>query len=169
LLPLWPACALLAGRELARLAGRTPRRFAVAAGTVVLVLLGGLFAQYHVTWGGRAENTEVSELTREAARAFAASGLDAASLEHYGTPVTFQMTLGTARRWRTPAEIEALAASSPVPVLVALGYKSREDPVLEGPGRVVEEVFQWPPDAGDEAVVHVFRVVPVSTLTAPAE
>ena len=40
LLPLWPACALLAGREMARLAGRMGlRRFGVSAGAVVLLLL----------------------------------------------------------------------------------------------------------------------------------
>ena len=169
LLPLWPACALLAGREMARAAGRIGvRRFAVAAGLTVLLLLGGLFAQYHVTWGGRAENTGVSETIRDAAEAFAASGLDARTLEHYGTPVTFQMYLRTARPWRSPAEIEDMLASAGQPVYVALGYKSREDPELRAPGREVEEVFQWPPGSRDDAVVHVYRVSP-TFVTAPAE
>ncbi|MDX5363863.1 MAG: glycosyltransferase family 39 protein [Pseudazoarcus pumilus] len=172
LLPLWPACALLAGREMARLAGRMGlQRFSVAAAAVLLLLLGGLFAQYHVTWGGRAENTDVSETIREAAAAFGASGLDAHALEHYGTPVTFQMYLGTVRQWRSPREIEQLLERADGAVLVALGYKSRQDPALEAPGRVVEEVFQWPPGSRDEAVVHIYRVSPVvgTALTAPAE
>lgn len=170
LLPLWPACALLAGREMARLAGRVGlRRFGVGLGVVVLILLGGLLAQYHVTWGGRAENTEVSESIREAAQAFRASGLSAEALEHYGTPVTFQMFLGTARQWRSPLEIEEMLRDVREPVFVALGYKTREDPALEGGGRLVEEVFQWPPASGDGAVVHVYRVSPRAMLTAPAE
>ncbi|MDX5445311.1 MAG: glycosyltransferase family 39 protein [Zoogloeaceae bacterium] len=169
LLPLWPACALLAGREMARVAGRIGmRRFAVAAVLVVVLLLGGLFAQYHVTWGGRAENTGVSETIREAAEAFSASGFDARALEHYGTPVTFQMYLRTARQWRSPAEIEAMLDSAEQPAFVALGYKSREDPQLQAPGRAVEEIFQWPPGSRDDAVVHVYRVSPVP-LTGPAE
>lgn len=169
LLPLWPACALLAGREMARLAGRMGmRRFGVSAGLVLLLLLGGLFAQYHVTWGGRAENTDVSETIREAAVAFEASGLDKQALEHYGTPVTFQMYLHTVRKWHTPEEIEGMLDAAEQPVLVALGYKSRTDPKLEGPGRTVEEVFQWPPGSRDEAVVHIYRVTPAA-LTAPAE
>ena len=170
LLPLWPACALLAGREMARLAQRTGvRRFAAATAAVVSLLIAGLYAQYHVTWGGRAENTEVSETVREAAQAFRASGLDADALEHYGTPVTFQMYLGTARQWKSPREIEQLLEQAAQPVLVALGYKSREDPALQAPGRSLEEVFVWPPDAGDEAVVHIYRVSPGAALTAPAE
>lgn len=168
LLPLWPACALLAGREMARLAERIGlRRFAQAAMVVVGLMLAALVYTYHATWGGRAENTEVSETIRQAAEAFSASGLDAQALEHYGTPVTFQMYLHTVRIWRTPAEMEALLAEATQPVLVALGYKSKEDPRLEAPGREVEEVFQWPPRTGDRALVHIYRVSPVAT--APAE
>lgn len=172
LLPLWPACALLAGREMARLAGRMGlRRFGLSAGLVALLLLGGLFAQYHVTWGGRAENTDVSQSIRDAAEAFSESGLEARALEHYGTPVTFQMYLHTVRKWRTPAEIEALLDVATEPVLVALGYKTQTDPKLEAPGRSVEQVFQWPAGSHEEAVVHIYRVSPVvdAVLTAPAE
>jgi len=133
-------------------------------------LMAGLYAQYHVTWGGRAENTEVSETIRDAAEAFRRTGLDADALVHYGTPVTFQMYLGTLRRWVSPGDIEAMLDGAGAPVLVALGYKSREDPALRAPGREVEEVFVWPPEAGDEAVVHIYRVSPASAaVTAPAE
>lgn len=170
LLPLWPACALLAGREMARVAGRVGlRRFGVGLGVVVLILLKGLLAQYHVTRGGRAENTEVSESIREAAQIFRASGLSAEALEHCGTPVTFRMFLGTARQWRWPLEIEEMLRDLRESVCVALGYKTREDPALEGGGRLVEKMFQWPPASGDGAVVHVYRVSPKAVLTVPAE
>lgn len=171
LLPLWPACALLAGREMARLARRVGEaRFTAVTAVVVAGLMAGLYAQYHVTWGGRAENTEVSETIRDAAEAFRRTGLDADALVHYGTPVTFQMYLGTLRRWVSPGGIEAMLDGAGAPVLVALGYKSREDPALRAPGREVEEVFVWPPEAGDEAVVHIYRVSPASAaVTAPAE
>lgn len=169
LLPLWPACALLAGREMARVAERIGvQRFAAALAVLIALLLGALFAQYHVTWGGRAENTSTSETIREAAAEFANSGLDASALVHYGTPVTFQMYLGTASVWETPERIEQMLGEARAPMLVALGYKSRNDPKLEAPGRDVDEVFQWPPGAGDDAVVHIYRVSP-ALLTAPAE
>ncbi|AUN94196.1 ArnT family glycosyltransferase [Pseudazoarcus pumilus] len=169
LLPLWPACALLAGREMSRLGERVGvRRFAVAVWVVVAVVLAGLFAQYHVAWGGRAENTDISESVRDAAQAFERSGLDAEALEHYGTPVTFQMALGTLRRWHSPESLAAILENPRRPVLVAFGYKSRDEPHLDGPGRVVEAVFEWPEEAGDGALLRVFRVSPAG-LTAPAE
>lgn len=169
LLPLWPACALLAGREMARLAERVgARRFAVATSAIVVVVLAGLFAQYHVAWGGRAENADVSETVREAAQAFARSGLEAEELLHYGTPVTFQMLLGTVRRWESRESLQAALQDSQRPLLVAFGYKSRDEPRLDGPGREVEAVFEWPEEAGDDALLRVFRVRPAD-LTAPAE
>src|SRR5690606_7374135 len=47
LLPLWPACALLAGRAMARLARRVgAARFTAVTAVVVAGLMAGLYAQY---------------------------------------------------------------------------------------------------------------------------
>ena len=63
----------------------------------------------------------MSESVREAAQAIRAFGLRAEALEHYGTPVTFQMCLSTARQWRLSLEIEEMLRDLREPVFVALG------------------------------------------------
>lgn len=163
LLPLWPACALLAGREIARLAERIgSTRLVPVTGAVVLVMLLGIAAQYHMVWGARAQNVEVAETTRDAARALVEHGIDPHTLHHFGTQATFQMYLGTYRPWLPRAELEQLLATTGESVLVARGPRARDEITLAGEGRTVETVFVWPPDAAEAAAVRIYRVAPAN-------
>lgn len=155
LLPLWPAAALLAGRELARLAERHGRRpmAAVLAG-LTLFFLGGAWWTYHVKAARDSEEVRYTVAAERAARALAASGLNVKNIHHLDTPVTLQLGLGTFRTWI--GEEEALRlASGPAPVLLAV--EAPEDfPRLLGPGGpALKEVFRWPP-AADKPALRVF-------------
>lgn len=154
LLPLWPAAALLAGREMARLAGRVGRAWtgAVLAG-LTLFFFGATGWIYHSRAERQSEEVRYTAAAQGAARALAASGLDVGRLQHLDTPVSLQLGLGTARVWI--GEEEALRlARGPQPVLLAV--ESPEDfPRLFGAnGPVLREVFRWP--AEGKAAVKVF-------------
>ena len=156
LLPLWPAAALLAGRELAGLAERHGRRpmAAVLAG-LTLFFLAGAWWTYHVKAARDSEEVRYTVAAERAARALAASGLDVKHLRHLDTPVTLQLGLGTFRTWI--GEEEALRlANGTAPVLLAV--ESPEDfPQLFGPGGpALREAFSWPADGKGKAAVRVF-------------
>ena len=156
LLPLWPAAALIAGREMARFAGRIGTRW-TAAGVAGLVafFLGGAYWTYHP----KAERNSEVRYTREvaqAAQALAASGLDVKRLQHLDTPVTLQLALGTFRTWIREEEALRLAAG-PQPLLLAV-EKKKDFPRLFGPGGPpLKEVFHWPAEgARSKAELSVF-------------
>ncbi len=156
LLPLWPAAALLAGRELAGLAERHGRRpmAAVLAG-LTLFFLAGAWWTYHVKAARDSEEVRYTVAAERTARALAASGLDVKHLRHLDTPVTLQLGLGTFRTWI--GEEEALRlANGTAPVLLAV--ESPEDfPQLFGPGGpALREAFSWPADGKGKAAVRVF-------------
>jgi 4-amino-4-deoxy-L-arabinose transferase-like glycosyltransferase len=156
LLPLWPAAALLAGGEMARLAGRLGGRLsgAVLAG-LTLFFLAGTWWTYHDKAARDSEEVRYTVEAERAARALAASGLDVRRIHHLDTPVTLQLGLGTFRTW--VGETEALRlANGPEPVLLAV--ESPEDfPRLFGPGGpALREVFSWPAGANGKAAVKVF-------------
>lgn len=156
LLPLWPAAALLAGGEMARLAGRLGGRLsgAVLAG-LTLFFLAGAWWTYHDKAARDSEEVRYTVAVEHAARALAASGLDARRIHHLDTPVTLQLGLGTFRVWISEEEALRLANGSE-PVLLVV--ESAEDfPRLFGPGGpALQEVFRWPHDAGAKAAVRVF-------------
>ena len=152
LLPLWPAAALLTGREMARLAERIGGRLtgAVLAGLTLFFLCGAWWT-YHDKAARDSEEVRYTVEAERAARALAASGLDVKLLRHLDTPVTLQLGLGTFRTW--VGEEEALRlANGTAPVLLAV--ESPEDfPRLFGPGGPsIKEVFRWPPDGGKSAL-----------------
>jgi len=158
LLPLWPACALLAGRELARLSERMGALYFVrVAASVCALLLLSVFLTYHSVWGKRAERSEIAEGVRDAATALAASGIDPAQLHHFGTPVTLQMYLGTFRPWMSVREFETLLAVADGPVYVA-SRRGFEDIGLDIGDARIDTVFSWPEDGSREALVQVFRI-----------
>lgn len=156
LLPLWPAAALLAGGEMARLAGRLGGRLsgAVLAG-LTLFFLAGTWWTYHDKAARDSEEVRYTVAAERAARALAASGLDARRIHHLDTPVTLQLGLGTFRVWISEEEALRLADGSE-PVLLAV--ESAEDfPRLFGPGGpALREVFSWPTDGSGPAAVRVF-------------
>jgi len=156
LLPLWPAAALLAGGEMARLAGRLGGRLsgAVLAG-LTLFFLAGTWWTYHVKAARDSEEVRYTVAAERAARALAGSGLEVKHLRHLDTPVTLQLGLGTFRTWI--GEEEALRlANGTAPVLLAV--ESPEDfPRLFGAGGpALKEVFRWPPDGNGQAALRVY-------------
>lgn len=145
LLPLWPAAALLAGRELARLGDRLGRRrFAVLTTVVAVLIVGGIAWN---TLGARKGHASKEErYTQQAvknARALSKSGLDVTRLSHLDTPVTLQLHLHTVNAWID--EDEALTRlRSGEPVLLAV-ETPKDFPRLFGPdGPALQKVFEAP-------------------------
>lgn len=157
LLPLWPAAALLAGREMALLGERIGKKWtgAVLAGLTFL-FLGTAWWTYHArAEKGDAEVRYTVEAER-AARALVASGLDVKKIHHLDTPVTLQLGLGTFNIW--VGEQEALRlASRREPALLAV-ESPKDFPWLFGAqGPPLREVFRWPPEGGGQPALQVFR------------
>lgn len=156
LLPLWPAAALLAGREMARLAERIggPLTGAVLAG-LTLFFLAGTWWNYHVKAARDSEEVRYTVEAERAARALAASGLDVKRLQHLDTPVTLQLHLGTFHVWLDEAEaLRLMGGVEPA----ALAVESPEEfPRLFGPqGPEMHEAFRWPAGAAGKPAVRVF-------------
>lgn len=123
LLPLWPAAALLAGREIARLGERWGvRRLVAGVGVVVVLILGAMVWNYLLKDGRFSKEVRYTQQAEAAARALMKSGLDVKQLQHLDTPVTLQLQLGTFNVWIDETEALALARGTP-PVLLAI-----EDP-----------------------------------------
>ena len=167
LLPLWPACALLAGRELARLAERIGHQRAAIAGLVIgALLVGSSYFSVHASTGKREDGSDYNKEMRlardaqHAAQAFIASGLDASQLHHVDTPISLQLYLGTFRQFVSRQKIEALLANSKSPVNIALGASRIEDLGLSDRYHQIERTFRWPTDESRNPVFQVYRVTP---------
>lgn len=160
LLPLWPAAALLAGREMAALAQRTDgRRFAVAALAVGALLMYAVYVNYHASFGKREARTEHAAAIRAAALALRESGLDPAALHHADTSVTLQMYLGSNRRWLDAAGWRGLRAGAAGSVfLLAVEKGSPAEFGLVAPHFEVERVFAHGEGEDGEALIRVYRV-----------
>ena len=158
LLPLWPAAALLAGREMGRTADRLGRLVtaAVLAG-LTFFFLGGAWWNYHAGAAERSEEVRYTLGAESAARALSASGLEAKAILHLDTPVTLQLGLGTFRPWISETEALRFAAGQQ-PVLLAVESPG-QFPRLFGPGGPpMREVFRWPADEKESAALSVFRM-----------
>jgi len=156
LLPLWPAGALLVGRELARISERYgPRRIAGIVAVIVVLIIGiaHLRIQRHpqgfVRYGVKVE---------QAAAALSHTDIDPQRLLHFDTPATFQMRLGTYRPWLKTDALAAAIAQSDSPVDIALGPSKAEVlPFLVNNPKAVR-VFRWPEDERQPAAIHIYRV-----------
>lgn len=173
LLPLWPACALLAGREMARFSERISKsRFAVAVLILCATLIGSI---YHLAHTAHQQKKGTSDYSRElrlasdakrAAAAFKASGLDATKLFHYSTPITLQLHLGTYRPYVSEQDLESLLARATTPVDIALGTNSHLDVISLEDLDIVKshpntrQLFRWPADESKKAVFQVYRITP---------
>ena len=164
LLPLWPACALLAGREMARLAQHIgQRRFGVFGLLVGAFLIGSTYLAIHRVAGkneSRSDYGREMRLARDArlaAEAFKASGLDAAQLYHIDTPITLQLYLGTFRQFNTRQQIEGRLVESRAPFDIALGASDIGSLEL-GPDTVAQRVFRWPTEESKPPVFQVYRI-----------
>lgn len=156
LLPLWPAAALLAGREMARLSERIGGRLmgAVLAG-LTLFFLGAAWWTYHLKAEQQSEEVRYTVEAERAAQALAASGFDAKRLHHLDTPVTFQLGLGTFLTWIDEQEaLRLMGGATPAYLAVESPDQFRR---LFGPqGPAMREVFRWPAGTDGKATVRIF-------------
>ena len=157
LLPLWPAAALLAGREMSLLLERIGRAWsgAVLAG-LTFFFLGATWWTYHARTEGKSEEVRYTVAAERAALALAASGLDARSIHHLDTPVTLQLGLGTFNIWIKEQEALRLA-SGPEPVLLAVETPGQFPRLFSPQGPPLREVFRWPSEASGKPTLQVFR------------
>jgi 4-amino-4-deoxy-L-arabinose transferase-like glycosyltransferase len=152
LVPLWPAAALLAGREMVRLGTHIGlRRVAAATAAAIVLLTWMVYWNYHAK---AMKNKEVrySVATDQAGFALASSGLDLQSIQHLDTPVTLQIHLGTYRPWISENEALRLTNNSE-PLLLAIS-STEKYPVLFGPDSpALREVFRWSPADSDQTTL----------------
>ena len=155
LLPLWPAAALLAGREMAAVSSRIGGRWTVAVLTgLSLVFLGAAGWTYYLKAEQQSEEVRYTMTAVRAARALAASGLDVKQMHHLDTPATLQLELGTFRTWIVEAEALRLAGGE-APVLLAVESPKDFPRLFGADGPPLREVFRWPA-TGDKPAVFVF-------------
>jgi len=158
LLPLWPAAALLAGREMARAAGRIGTRTTVAVlAGLTFFFLGGAGWSYHSKAMWQNEEVRYTLAAEGAARALAASGIDVQAIRHLDTPVTLQLGLGTFSTWIGEAEALRLAAGAQ-PLLLAVESPAQFPRLFGAQGPPMREVFRWPAESdGGKPALQVFR------------
>ena len=156
LLPLWPAAALLTGREMAGLTERIGGRWmgAVLAG-LTLFFIAGTWWTYHDKAARDSEEVRYTVEAERAAPALAARGRAVKQIHHPDTPGTLQLGLGTFRTWISEEEALRLAGDV-APALLAV--ESPEDfPRLFGTnGPALREVFRWPLGEGSKTALKVF-------------
>jgi len=142
-LPLVPAAALLAGRELAHGLGRlAPGLRARVVAVAVVLWVGGSGVFFHLIRPGTADVT-VTVAMRAAARAFQEQVGPGFPLTHVDAPFAFRFYLGQVRGGATPARATELLRGD-----VAVFVATREAEPLAaagGPGHV-REVWRWPSD-----------------------
>ena len=157
LLPLWPAAALLAGREGSRIfhkIGAVKSSWLAAATCILLLCLA--WGRYHPVLGKPLESAAYSQTVREAAGAFRKTGLDPSLIQYLEVPTTFQFYVGTANRLKLPSEILTERKGRKEPVLVATRNSSL-DPKVVGTAKA-DEVFRWPIDPTQVAVIRIFEL-----------
>ena len=162
LLPLWPAGALLAGREMWRWAERiSAARFVAISLIVSAVLIGITYSAVHSIGravdetNGYGRERKLARETELAAKAFQESGLDAGNLYHVNTPISLQLHLGTFRQFISPVQLEQLLAEATRPVDIALGETGTEVSKIMMRYPETKRLFRWP---SDESLVPVFQV-----------
>ncbi|MCC5796058.1 MAG: glycosyltransferase family 39 protein [Methylophaga sp.] len=118
LLPLWPACALIAGREMLRFMHRIGQiQFVSGLVVVALLVIGGSYNHYHHPTGKRAENVAYAAQMQIAAEIIQAEAIDVQQLQHMGTATLLQMYLGTFHPWLDMNSLRQMLDSQPVVML----------------------------------------------------
>ncbi|MDI6450778.1 VTT domain-containing protein [Anaerobaca lacustris] len=163
LLPLWPAGALLAGRQIARL--REPlgdRLLTGCAAATCLILMGFAYWTYHTMDVRRAGTTNYSVEVRQAAKALREAGIDPTALTHVHTPVTLQLYLHTYKRWVDANEVRGLLDRGQ-PLQIVTGSLEEQEHLYDVlRGAHVEELYHWPQDGAPEGGFYlaVMEAVP---------
>jgi hypothetical protein len=144
-LPLLPAGALLAGRELARWLGRLrPARRAAVVAVAVVAWTSGTGIFYHFVRPSRPDVAATLAM-RDAARALEGHVGPGFPLTHADTPFAFRYYLGQVRGGVTPDRAAELLRGD-TPVFVALRERAPLDSTLAGPVDGSHEVWRWPLD-----------------------
>ncbi len=165
ILALWPACALLAGRELAHLAERMGRtRFAGVAVVIGCILIGATFNAAHSVGAANLDSSvlgkelQLASDAERAAKALNASGIEVGALYHLNTPETLQLHLGTFRPHLDGARLEALLASTQGSIEIAIGGGNDEASRLLERHPSAKEIFRWPEDTALPSSLQVYRI-----------
>lgn len=165
LVPLWPACALLAGREMARWGEWMKRGRLAAFGLVVgSLMLGAIYLGAHSIEGAKDDGSDyarelrLASNARSAAESFMSSGLDPHRLYHLDTPITLQLYLGTYRPFVSRQQLDRILADSDGPIDVALGRSRIEDLDVMARFPATVRLFRWPQDESTKPVFQVYRV-----------
>lgn len=166
LLALWPACAILAGREMARVAERIGKtRFAGMSVVIGSILIGSTYNAVHAPRSPSekastkySQELKVAEDAEQAAKALKASGLDVRTLSHLGTPASLQLYLGTYRPSINAAQLEQLLAETDLPIDLALGAVDIEALGLTPRYPKTKRIFRYPNDETLPPVLQVYRI-----------
>lgn len=162
---LWPAGALLAGREMARLAARMGQtKFAGVAVIIGCILVGATYNAVHSVGPAKlgtsilARELRLAADAENAANALKVSGIDPHALTHLNTPRTLQLHLGTFRPLVDHARVAELLATTSAPLDLATDGTGFEE--LGGLERFpnTQRIFRWPADESLAPVVQVYRI-----------
>lgn len=162
---LWPAGALLAGREMARLAERMGNtKFTGVAVVIGCILVGATYNAVHSIGHAKLATSPLGRELRlaanaeDAAKALKARGIDIASLYHLDTPNTLQLYLGTFRPLIDRPTLSRMLDSTNQPLDLATGETGIES--IGGMERFPNtlRIFRWPAEDSLAPVVQVYRI-----------
>ena len=162
---LWPAGALLAGREMARIAERMGKtKFAGVAVVLGCILIGATYNAVHSVGPGNlgssvlGQELQLARNAERAASALRASDIDLKALHHLATPKTLQFYLGTFRPLIDKAALDSMLASATAPVDLATGSAGIDGLGLTERFPGTRPIFHWPDDGVQPPVIQVYRI-----------
>lgn len=155
LLPLWPAAAMLAGREMAHLGRRYgQRKIAVSMALLAVLLVGLVYWSYHPK-AMRSKEIQYSVAADQAGRALAERDIDANAILHLDTPPLVMMHLGVYRPWVAEAEILTRVRNN-TPVCIAVTDPARFPKLFEPQTPSLHRLFRWPEDEGQPSILGLY-------------
>lgn len=158
LFPLWPAGALIAGREGVVLAGKAGvRRFSWGVAILAVLLFTYAAWVYHPGVNRRANVIELSENVKGAAQALEQADVDFDRLYYFNTPVTLQMYLGTARTLMDADELKAVLAQNEMDRPIYIAVESEKKSSIPVEKDRLDTVFNWGREE-DKYFLEVCRV-----------
>lgn len=162
---LWPAGALLAGHEMARLADRMGRtKFAGVAVIVACLLVGATYNAVHSIGPAKlgtsvlAKELRLAADAESAASALKASGIDIHALTHLNTPETLQFYLGTFSPRIDRTRLVELLATRDMPLDLVTDGTGLKDIAGVSDFPNTQHIFRWPVDESLAPVVQVYRI-----------
>lgn len=162
---LWPAGALLTGREMARLAERMGQtKFAGMAVIIGCILVGATYNAVHSIGPAKlgtsvlAKELRLAADAESAASALKASGIDIHALTHLNTPETLQFYLGTFSPHIDRTRLAELLATTGMPLDLATDGTGIEEIAGLSDFPNTQRIFRWPADESLAPAVQVYRI-----------